>query len=132
MTSASPPARPAYRVRARSVEACNCALGCNCSHGRLVLFVDQSASPEEVGALVTIMTGEAIAGTVELETMPIRNPLAGGEEIEVHMIYPKGGILWNDGNIVTTSTMRVTHDSLQMQWPGKFSVIAEVSWTNAA
>jgi hypothetical protein len=33
---------------------------------------------------------------------------------------------------VTTGTMRVTHDSLKMQWPGKFAVIAEVTWTNAA
>jgi hypothetical protein len=213
MTSASAPARPAYRVRAQSVEACNCALGCNCyfggtpnegicefvigydiqegglghvdlsgvravvaakypnaiheGHGHVVLFVDQAASPEQVSALVTILSGQAggmpweaiaatiekfegpilrpiemgangqrghvrIAGAVELETTPIRNPLAGGQEIEVHMVYPKGGILWNDGSIVTTGTMRVTHDSLKMQWPGKFAVIAEVTWTNAA
>jgi hypothetical protein len=26
----------------------------------------------------------------------------------------------------------VTHDSLPMQWPGKFAVIAEVIWSNAA
>jgi hypothetical protein len=213
MTSASAPARPAYRVRAQSVEACNCALGCNCyfggtpnegicefvigydiqegalgdvdlsgvravvaakypnaiheGHGHVVLFVDQGASPEQVSALVTILSGQAggmpweaiaatiekfegpilrsiemgangqrghvrIAGAVELETTPIRNPLAGGQEIEVHMVYPRGGILWNDGSIVTTGTMRVTHDSLKMQWPGKFAVIAEVTWTNAA
>jgi hypothetical protein len=213
MTSASASARPTYRVRAQSVEACNCALGCNCyfggtphegicefiigydiqegrfgdvdlggvravvaakypnaiheGHGHVVLFVDQGASPEQVNALVTILSGQAggmpweaiaatiekfegpilrpieigangqrghvrIAGAVELETKPIRNPLAGDQDIEVHMVYPKGGILWNDGNVVTTSTMRVTHDSLRLEWPGKFSVIAEVTWTNAA
>jgi len=213
MTSASAPARPSYRVRAQSVEACNCALGCNCyfggtpnegicefihrddiqegrfgdvdlrgvravvaakypnaiheGHGNVVLFVDQKASPEQVTALVTILSGQAggmpweaiaatiesfegpilrpieietngqhgrvrVAGAVELETKPIRNPLAGGEEIEVHMVYPKGGILWNDGNIVTTATMRSTHDSLRLEWPGKFAVVAEVTWTNAA
>ena len=213
MTAASAPVRPSYRVRAQSVEACNCALGCNCyfggtpnegicefiigydiqegrfgdvdlsrvravvaakypnaiheGHGHVVLFVDQGASPEQVSALVTILSGQAggmpweaiaatietfegpilraieigttgqrghvrIAGAVDLETKPIRNPLAGDQEIEVHMVYPKGGILWNDGNIVTTSTMRVTHDSLRLEWPGKFSVIAEVTWTNAA
>jgi hypothetical protein len=212
MTSASAPARPAYRVRAQSVEACNCALGCNCyfggtpnegicefiigyhiqegrlgdvdlrgvravvaakypnaiheGHGHVVLFVDQAANPEQVTALVTILSGQAggmpweaiaatiekfegpilrpieittdgqrgrvrVAGEVELETRPIRNPLAGDQEIEVHMVYPKGGILWNDGNIVTTSTMRVTHDTLPLEWPGKFAVIAEVTWTNA-
>jgi len=213
MTSASAPARPTYRVRAQSVEACNCALGCNCyfggtpnegicefiigydiqegrlgdvdlrgvravvaakypnaiheGHGHVVLFVDQAASPEQVTALVTILSGQAggmpweaiaatiekfegpilrpidittdgqrgrvrVAGEVELETRPIRNPLAGDQEIEVHMVYPKGGILWNDGNIVTTSTMRVTHGTLPLEWPGKFAVIAEVTWTNAA
>jgi hypothetical protein len=213
MTSASAPARPTYRVRAQSVEACNCALGCNCyfggtpnegicefiigydiqegrlgnvdlrgvravvaakypnaiheGRGHVVLFVDQGASPEQVTALVTILSGQAggmpweaiaatiekfegpilrpieigtngqrghvrIAGTVEVETKPIRNPLAGDQDIEVHMVYPKGGILWNDGNIVTTGTMRVTHDSLRLEWPGKFAVIAEVTWTNAA
>ena len=73
-----------------------------------------------------------IDGAVEVETTPIRNALAGGQEIEVRMVYPKGGILWNDGNMVTTSTMRASHDSLRLEWPGKFAVIAEVSWTNAA
>jgi hypothetical protein len=213
MTSASTPARPTYRVRAQSVEACNCAHGCNCyfggtpnegicefiigydiqegrfgdvdlggvravvaakypnalleGHGHVVLFVDQGASPEQVSALVTIMSGqaggmpwEALAGTiekfegpilrpiemgangqrghvripgaVELETTPLRNPLAGeDQEIEVHMVYPKGGTLWNDGNIVTTSAMRASHDSLRLEWPGRFAVIAEVNWTNA-
>ena len=33
MTPASAPARATYRVRAQSVEACNCALGCNCYFG---------------------------------------------------------------------------------------------------
>jgi hypothetical protein len=213
MTPASAPARPTYRVRAQSVEACSCAQGCNCylggtpnegicefiigydiqegrlgdvdlrgvravvaakypnaiheGHGHVVLFVDQGASPEQVSALVTILSGQAggmpweaiaatiekfegpiqrpiemgvngqrgkvrIAGAIDLETTPLRNPLAGGEEIEVHMVYPRGGILWNDGNLVTTSTMRVTHDSFRMDWAGKFAVIAEVTWTNGA
>ena len=213
MTSASAPSRPTYRVQARSVESCNCALGCNCyfggtpnegfcefiigydiqdgrfgdvdlsgvravvaakypnaiheGHGHVVLFVDPGASPEQVSALVTILSGQAggipweaiaptiekfegpilrqieigadgqrghvrIDGVIEVETTPIRNALAGGEEIEVRMVYPRGGILWNDGNIVTTSTMRASHDSFRFEWPGKFSVIADVSWTNAA
>jgi len=72
-----------------------------------------------------------IAGAVEVETTPIRNALAGGREIEVRMVYPQGGILWNDGTIVTTSTMRASHESFHLEWPGKFSVLAEVCWTNA-
>jgi hypothetical protein len=70
-----------------------------------------------------------IAGAVELDTTPLRNP-ATGEEKEVHITYPKGGFFWNDGNIVSTSTMRVDHPSLRMSWPAKYAATAEVNWTN--
>lgn len=70
-----------------------------------------------------------IAGAVELDTTPLRNP-ATGEEKEVHITYPKGGFFWNDGNIVSTSTMRVDHPSLRMSWPAKYAATAEVNWAN--
>ena len=70
-----------------------------------------------------------IAGAVELDTTPLRNP-ATGEEKEVHITYPKGGFFWNDGNVVSTSTMRVDHPSLRMSWPAKYAATAEVNWTN--
>jgi len=203
--------RPAYKVRADSVEACSCAHGCNCQftgtptegfcefiigydikdgrfgdvdlrgvravvaakypgpihegNAHVVLFVDQRAQPEQVQALATILSGqvvgmpwEALAGTigtlegpiaapiemsiqgqrarvripgaVELETTPIRDAVSG-EEKEVHIVYPRGGFFWNDGNVVTTSTMRVDHPSLRMSWPVKYAATAEVNWTNA-
>jgi hypothetical protein len=135
------------------------------AHGHLVLFVDERASPEQVTAFTTILSGqaggmpwEALAGTierfegpiakpidiaidgqrahiripgaVELETTPLRNPVTG-EEKEVHITYPKGGFFWDDGNVVTTRTMRVTHGSLRMEWPDKYASTAEVNWTNA-
>ena len=134
-------------------------------HGHAVLFVDERASPEQVSAFASIISGqfggmpwEALAGTieqlegpiarpidlridgqrahirvpgaVELETTPLRNPVTG-EEKEVHITYPKGGFFWNDGNVVTTSKMRVTHESLRMEWPSKYASTAEVNWTNA-
>jgi hypothetical protein len=133
-------------------------------HGHVVLFVDQKARPEQVGAFASILSGqhggmpwEALANTVEklegpipaaieigvqgqkgrvripnaieLETTPLTNPVTG-EEKEVHIIYPKGGFFWNDGNVVTTSTMRVDHPSLKMSWPSKYAATAEVNWTN--
>jgi hypothetical protein len=70
-----------------------------------------------------------IPGAVELDTTPLRNPVTG-EEKEVHINYPRGGFFWNDGNIVTTSTMRVDHPSLRMSWPSKYAATAEVNWTN--
>ena len=135
-------------------------------HGHVVLFVDERATPEQVNALATILSGqlggmpwEALAGTIErfegpiskpidlsirgqrahvrvpgaieLETTPLINPVTG-EEKEVHIVYPKGGFFWNDGNVVTTRTMRVDHPSLRMEWPSKYASTAEVNWTNAA
>jgi len=71
-----------------------------------------------------------IPGAIELETTPLRDPVTGQEK-EVHITYPRGGFFWNDGNVVTTRTMRVTHESLRMEWPAKYASTAEVNWTNA-
>lgn len=71
-----------------------------------------------------------IPGVVELETTPLRDPVSGQEK-EVHITYPKGGFFWNDGNVVTTRTMRVDYQPLRMQWPSKYAATAEVNWTNA-
>jgi hypothetical protein len=211
MTSTTTPKATSYRVKAQSVEACNCAHGCNCQfggtpnegicefvigyvvedgrfgkvdlrgvravvvakypnaihegNGEVALFIDEGARPEQVEAFATILSGqaggmpwEALAGTiarfegpirkpidvaidgqrahirvpgaVELETTPLRDPVTGQEK-EVHITYPKGGFFWNDGNVVTTRTMRVDHPSLRMDWSGKYASTAEVNWTNA-
>jgi hypothetical protein len=71
-----------------------------------------------------------IPGAIELETTPLRDPVTGQEK-EVHIIYPKGGFFWNDGNVVTTSAMRVNHGDMRLEWPGKYASTAEVNWTNA-
>lgn len=135
-------------------------------NGHVVLFVDESASDEQVNALATILSGqaggmpwEAIAGTItklegpirkpieitaegqigtvrvpgaiELETEPMRNPVTGDIN-EVHISYPRGGFFWNDGNVVTTSAMRVDHGDMQMDWAKHYACLAEVNWTNQA
>lgn len=209
--SATPtPKQTPWRLKAQSVEACNCQHGCNCQfggfpnegkcefivgyqvdegqlgdvdlrgirfvvaakypkaihegHGHVALFVDEKVPQPQVDALVTILSGqvggmpwEALAGTIERFEGPIRKPIdlridgqrahvrvpgavelettpltdsVSGEEKEVHITYPRGGFFWNDGNIVTTKTMRVTYGDLRMEWPGKYSATAPVSWTN--
>jgi hypothetical protein len=72
-----------------------------------------------------------VPGAVEVDTTPLRNPVTG-EEKEVHITYPKGGFFWDDGNVVTTSAMRVDHPSLRMSWPDKYAATAEVNWSNGA
>jgi hypothetical protein len=135
-------------------------------HGHVVLFVDESASQEQVDAFATILSGqaggmpwEALAGTIERFEGPIRTPIdlridgqrahvrvpdaievettplvdpVTGQEKEVHITYPKGGFFWNDGNVVTTRTMRVAHGDMRMEWPAKYASMAEVNWTNQA
>jgi hypothetical protein len=70
-----------------------------------------------------------VPGMIELDTTPLRDAVSG-EPKEVHISYPKGGFFWNDGNVVTTQTMRTTFDDLRMDWPGRYSATAEVNWTN--
>ena len=201
-----------FRVKADSVEACNCQHGCNCQfagfpnegkcefiaayevkdgkfgsvslngvravvaakypkaihegHGHVLLFIDQEATEEQVNALATILSGqmggmpwEALAGTIEKIEGPIRKPIemrmngirtevrvpgelelrlaplrdsVSGKEKEVHIVYPKGGFFWNDGNIATTETMRVQHGHFRLVWPNRFAAAAEVNCTNQA
>ena len=70
-----------------------------------------------------------VPGAIELETTPLRDPVTGQEK-EVHIIYPKGGFFWNDGNVVTTKTMRMDFGDMRMEWPTKYASTAEVNWTN--
>lgn len=70
-----------------------------------------------------------VPGAIELETTPLRDPVTG-EEKEVHITYPRGGFFWNDGNVVTTRTMRVEYGDMRMEWPSKYASTAEVNWTN--
>ena len=72
-----------------------------------------------------------VPGAIELDTTPLRDPVTGQEK-EVHITYPNGGFFWNDGNVVTTSTMRCDHPSVRMSWPSKYAATAEVNWSNGA
>lgn len=72
-----------------------------------------------------------VPDAIEVETTPLRDPVTGAEK-EVHITYPKGGFFWNDGNVVTTRTMRVDHGDMRMEWPAKYASTAEVNWTNQA
>jgi hypothetical protein len=47
------------------------------------------------------------------------------------MVYPAGtGGFWNDGDIVTTTTMRVNHGTLACQPSDRWAAYAVAAWTN--
>jgi hypothetical protein len=132
--------------------------------GTVVLFVDQSARPEQVNAVASILSGqhggmpwEALAGTVASFTGPISAPIemrvddrrssyrvpgyvdvkmtplkdvVSGKDKEVNVVYPQGGFFWDDGHICTTEDMRIDHDAMRFEWPGRYSAYALANWTN--
>ncbi len=133
-------------------------------NGKGVLFIDESARPEQIEGLAMIFSGQAggmpwealagtldavdgpvlkpiemtvdgrrssfrISGIVDVNMTPMINPVTG-EESEVHVVFPKGGFIWNDGDVTTTGTMRIDHGDLSFQYPGKWAVYAVAEWTN--
>ena len=70
-----------------------------------------------------------IPGIIDVNMTSLINPVTGAEN-EVHVVYPKGGFLWNDGDVGTTSTMRINYGELNFQYPGKWSAYAVAEWTN--
>lgn len=132
--------------------------------GSAVLFIDESASPEQVNGLAMIFSGqaggmpwEALGGTLESVAGPIvtriemnvdgsrssfripgvleanLTPLMdamSGKEKNVHIVFPDGGLMWNDGRIGTTATMKIGHENVSFEHPGRFAAYATPVWTN--
>jgi hypothetical protein len=68
---------------------------------------------------------------LELKQTPIKD-IVSGQDKEVHIVYPKGGFFWNDGNVCTTATMNASHGKLRLAHPGGYAAHAIARWTNAA
>ncbi|HWP48171.1 MAG TPA: DUF1326 domain-containing protein [Candidatus Limnocylindrales bacterium] len=133
-------------------------------HGRSVLFIDESASPEQVKSIKRILSGRAggmpwevlaptievaegpilkpiemkvegrrsyfrIPGILEVRLTPLKNPVTG-EEHEVHIVLPRGGLIWNDGDAATTEIMSINYSNIQFEYPGQNGIYALVEWTN--
>ena len=133
-------------------------------HGKVVLFIDDGATPPQVEAVSAVLSGkaggmpwEALAGTVESFQGPIIKPIqmtigprrsgfridgvlevqqtpitdaVTGEEKEVRIVYPKGGFLWDDGDICTTAAMRLDFGGIRFQHQGHYSAYAVARWAN--
>lgn len=133
-------------------------------NGRVAVFVDEKARPEQRDALLAILTGqaggmpwEALAGTIaelkgpffvpmemsvagtrssfrvpgflELQQTPIRDAVSGVEK-EVQIVYPKGGFMWDTGNVCTTAAMKVAIEDLRFEHPKGYACYARTKWTN--
>ena len=66
---------------------------------------------------------------LDVQMEPIKNPVTG-ETQDVHITYPSGGFLWNDGQIATTGTMRIEYGDMSFEYPNHFAATAEINWTN--
>lgn len=72
-----------------------------------------------------------IPGVLEMQQTPIKDIVSGAEK-EVHIVYPKGGFFWNDGNVSTTAVMNATHGKHLLSHAGGYAAHAIARWTNAA
>jgi hypothetical protein len=70
-----------------------------------------------------------IPGVLEVQQAPIRDAVSGQEK-EVHIVYPKGGFMWNDGSVCTTSTMQISYRDTAFEHPGRYACYARTTWTN--
>ncbi len=133
-------------------------------NGTAAVFIDESASEQQVQGLATILTGQAggmpweilattissldgpvlkpikmdvsgtnsgfsIDGILEAKMVPLKNPVTG-EENEVHITFPNGGLIWNDGDSATTSTMKVDYGAVKFDHSGMSGIFAPVEWSN--
>ena len=133
-------------------------------NGTAAVFIDESASEQQVNGLATILTGQvggmpweilattisalegpilksikmdvngtssgfSIDGILEAKMVPLKNPVTG-EDNEVHIVFPHGGLIWNDGDSATTSVMKVDHGTVKFGHTGMSGIFAPVDWTN--
>ena len=63
------------------------------------------------------------------QATPLINPVTG-EENEVHIVFPGGGLIWDDGDTATTSVMKVDHGDIKFDYTGQSAFFAPIEWTN--
>ena len=74
-------------------------------------------------------SGFSIDGVLEAKLTSLINPVTG-EDNEVHIVFPGGGLFWDDGDSATTSVMKVDHGDIKFDHSGQNGIFAPVEWTN--
>lgn len=72
-----------------------------------------------------------VEDAAEVEMKPLQDPVSG-EDKDVHITYPGGGFMWDDGAIGTTARMRLQHGDMRFEHPGRFAAYATPTWKNEA
>ena len=67
---------------------------------------------------------------LEMQLTPLTNPVSG-EPNKVNIVYPEGGLFWDEGEIATTEAMRFSYEDLEFEHPGRYAETADVEYTNA-
>ncbi len=71
----------------------------------------------------------SIKDILEVEQTPLISPVTG-EEQNVHITFPDGGFMWNDGIIGNSKSMHINHHNIVFEHIGKFSAKAIANWGN--
>ena len=74
-------------------------------------------------------SGFSIDGICEAKFTPLINPVTG-EENEVHIVFPGGGLIWDDGDNACTSVMKVDTGNFKFDHTGQNAIFAPVDWSN--
>ena len=74
-------------------------------------------------------SGFSIDGIGEVKFTPLLNPITGDEN-EVHIVFPGGGLIWDDGDNAKTSVMKVDTGAIKFDRSGQSAIFAPVEWTN--
>lgn len=72
----------------------------------------------------------SISGILEAGQTPHINPVTG-EENRVHITFPEGGFMWNDGFVGKTTSLKIEHGNLSFNYSDTFAAKAIVNWPNA-
>ncbi|WP_339673411.1 DUF1326 domain-containing protein [Dasania marina] len=71
----------------------------------------------------------SIEGVLEAQQAPLKNPVTGDDH-HVHITYPDGGFMWDDGIVGTTTAMSMNYGNIAFQHVGRFAAKAIVNWPN--
>jgi len=74
-------------------------------------------------------SGFKIDGVCEARLTPLVNPVTG-EDNEVDIVFPGGGLIWDVGHSCTTSVMNVDQGNIKFDHKGQSAFFAPVDWTN--
>jgi len=74
-------------------------------------------------------SGFSIDGILEVKMTPLKNPVTGDEN-EVHIVFPNGGAIFNDGDTAATSVMKIDYKDIKFDHTGQSGIFAPIDWTN--